>query len=93
MSNAATGASQSRRRDQSRSPVKPGRALPGQILKRQEVESLTRLSRSALYREMAEGNFPRPIRLTQRSVGWVLSEVTAWIESRERVAAQDLVET
>jgi len=38
--------------------------------------------RSTLYAKVAEGEFPTPIKLGQRSVGWSAAEVEAWIDSR-----------
>ena len=32
-------------------------------------------------------DFPKPIRLGKRAVGWRESEVIAWLESRERTTA------
>ncbi|MCE8050270.1 AlpA family transcriptional regulator [Halomonas daqingensis] len=54
------------------------------LLKRPEVREKTSLSDSELYRQIAVGSFPRPIRLTPngRAVAWLESEVDAWIESR-----------
>lgn len=37
---------------------------------------------STLYDLMATGHFPRPINLGARAVGWIESEVDAWIETR-----------
>lgn len=37
---------------------------------------------STLYDLMAAGQFPRPINLGARAVGWIESEVDAWIETR-----------
>jgi prophage regulatory protein len=31
---------------------------------------------------MAQGSFPRPVRIGKRAVGWVESEVDGWIEAR-----------
>ena len=45
------------------------------ILKRSTVESVTGMSRSTIYAKIAEGTFPKPIRLTARSVGWIEQEV------------------
>ena len=53
-----------------------------QIVKRPEVEAATGLSRSSLYRLAAAGQFPRPIRLGPRAVGWRADEIAAWIEAR-----------
>lgn len=44
------------------------------------------ISRSTLWRwEKNQSDFPKRIRMGQRSVGWILAEVEAWIASRERV--------
>lgn len=52
------------------------------ILRRKQVEARTGLSCATLYRRMAIGEFPLPVSLGGNSVGWVESEVTAWIEER-----------
>ena len=52
------------------------------ILKRPQVEDMTGLSRSGLYAKMAAGSFPSAIKLGQRSVGWLSSDVQQWIEGR-----------
>jgi len=52
------------------------------ILKRPAVEAITGLSRSSLYAKMQNGSFPTAIRLSERSVGWLYHEITAWLESR-----------
>lgn len=52
------------------------------ILRRRQVQARTGLSHSSLYEAMAEGRFPRQIPLGPRSVGWVESEVTDWINAR-----------
>lgn len=54
------------------------------IVKRHEVTSISGLKRSTIYKGMAEGTFPKQIKLTPsgRAVGWRLSEINAWLESR-----------
>nr|WP_242511984.1 AlpA family phage regulatory protein [Rhodobaculum claviforme] len=52
-------------------------------MRRPAVEAATGLSRSTIYSLMAAGNFPVPIRLGVRAVGWRRSDVTAWIDSRQ----------
>ncbi|BBP01463.1 helix-turn-helix transcriptional regulator [Sulfuriferula nivalis] len=54
---------------------------PKQLIKRKKVESLTSLSRSSIYRLMAEDSFPRPVRLGSKSVSWVLADVEEWINT------------
>jgi len=52
------------------------------ILKRKRVEERTGLPRSSIYAAMAASTFPTQIKLTEKSVGWLESEVNAWIEGR-----------
>lgn len=52
-------------------------------LRRPEVEALTGLSRSTIYSMMAKGEFPRPVRLAARAIGWPESKITQWLESRD----------
>ena len=53
------------------------------LLKCKEVQWLTRLSRSAIYRKGADGTFPRPIKLGESSSAWRWSDIEAWLDSRE----------
>lgn len=52
------------------------------IIRLNEVVSKTGLSRSTIYKYIAEGVFPRSVSLGYRSVGWVESEVVDWILAR-----------
>jgi len=52
------------------------------LLRLPEVLRLTGLSRSTLYRKIKAGEFPRPVKLGKRAVGWRESEVIAWINGR-----------
>ena len=54
------------------------------ILRRRQVEARTGLSRSTIYAGVAAGTFPKPVQLGAQSVGWLASEVDAWL--RQRVA-------
>jgi prophage regulatory protein len=58
-------------------------AMSERILRRREVEARTGLSRSTLYAQMAEGAFPKPVRLGKRAVGWTESAIAEWFASRE----------
>ncbi|WP_082545175.1 helix-turn-helix transcriptional regulator [Sphingopyxis sp. Root1497] len=44
------------------------------------VISRTGLSRSTIYEKIAEGTFPKQIRLSKSSVGWRESQLDEWIE-------------
>ena len=56
------------------------------LLRRPDVERLTGLSRSAIYAAMSRGEFPRPVRIGRRAVGWPQSFVDAWIAARKAEA-------
>ena len=52
------------------------------FLRRREVERLTRLSRTSIYRKMRSGTFPLPVKLGERAVAWRADEIHDWIASR-----------
>jgi len=52
------------------------------FIKRPQVESITCLSRASLYAKMANGTFPKPIKISERSVAWLEHEVQEWLSSR-----------
>lgn len=58
------------------------------IFRLKQVIELTGLSRSTIYDLLNpkstrhDSTFPKSIKLTECSVGWVSSEIFAWIESR-----------
>ena len=49
------------------------------ILRLPAVQCRTGLCRSTIYLRVHQGTFPGPVRLGGRSVGWLSSEVDAWI--------------
>ena len=53
-----------------------------QIRKLLEVKNTTGLSGSTIYRMASAGTFPRPIKLGERSSGWIGSEVDQWLDDR-----------
>ena len=62
--------------------VEPGRDARARILRFQQVQARTGLSRSTIYRRLAERAFPNPVQLGARAVGWIESEVDEWIRQR-----------
>ncbi len=52
------------------------------ILRRKQVEARTGLSRSTIYDRIKAGTFPAPISLGAKAVGWVESEISAWLNAR-----------
>ena len=53
-----------------------------------EVQRITGLSRSTIYRQIKRGDFPRPRVLSQRKVAFLKAELESWIQERE--PAEDL---
>lgn len=54
-----------------------------EILRRHDVEAMVGLRRSAIYAAMASGQFPKPVKLSRRAVGWKKSDVQQWLSTRE----------
>jgi prophage regulatory protein len=57
-------------------------ASPPRILRCPEVQLATGLGRTTIYEHMAAGKFPKPIQLTEKSVGWLEPEIIAWQQAR-----------
>lgn len=52
------------------------------FIKRQEVESITGLSCTEIYRRIAADNFPKQVTLGPKCVVWIEAEVLAWCDAR-----------
>ena len=59
----------------------------GRFLRIHDVIATTGLSRTTIYRLIAQREFPDPKRLTARCVGWWEADVVGWIEDRPAAAA------
>ena len=59
---------------------------PKRLIRLPEVIKTTGLKRSTIYKKMADGDFPRPVKLGQRSVGWADTAIDQWIENARRGA-------
>lgn len=57
------------------------------ILRRPDVEARTGLSRSTIYLMMSRGEFPKPVRLGQRAVGWPEVIISEWLNSRTQAGS------
>ena len=51
-----------------------------------EVKARTGLGSSEIYRRIAAGRFPAPVKLGERASAWSAAEIDAWIA--ERIAAK-----
>ncbi|TNF67269.1 MAG: AlpA family transcriptional regulator [Gammaproteobacteria bacterium] len=63
------------------------------ILRLPQVISVTNLSRATIYRLINQGEFPRQIKLGERSSGWVQDEINQWLESRIHARDEQLKKT
>ena len=54
------------------------------ILRIRDVTISTGLSRTTLWRLERRGDFPRHVRLSPNTTGWIESEVEKWISTRPR---------
>ena len=52
------------------------------VLRLPQVKLRVGLSRSSIYAAIASGAFPAPISLGTRAVGWLESDISAWLDKR-----------
>lgn len=48
------------------------------------VKEFSGLQRSTIYERVKKGDFPPPIKLSQRAVGWRLDDLERWLADRPR---------
>ena len=67
-------------------PTRTGDVNPT-IVRVPQVMAMTSLSRTTIWRMVndPDSDFPSPIRLTGKTIGFFLAEIEAWITSRPRV--------
>ena len=56
--------------------------MQDRLLRRRQVEEITGMSRSTIYKMMQNGDFPRPVKIGPAAVRWRSSDIRAWVESR-----------
>lgn len=61
------------------------------ILRLPEVKARTGLSRSSIYLRMTNHEFPRPVSLGGRAVGWVEADIENWLA--EKIESSRMVGT
>jgi prophage regulatory protein len=52
----------------------------GVLLRASDVRRIAGIAHSTLYRWVADGRFPRPVRVSERAVRWRSEDVVAWRE-------------
>ena len=53
------------------------------LIKLPKVKELTTFSSATIYRLISEGEFPKQIKLAERSSAWSLEEVYNWIDQKK----------
>ena len=59
------------------------------ILRLPAVKARTGLSRSTIYARISNGDFPTPVSLGVRAVGWVEAEINSWLEQQIDATRRD----
>lgn len=62
----------------------PEKSQPNRLLRLKDVMSLVSLSKSTIYVAMKSQNFPIPVKLSSRAIGFHSSEIRNWMEQRKR---------
>jgi prophage regulatory protein len=57
------------------------------ILRRGDLKPATGLSPSTIYKMIASGEFPPPVKLGLKAVGWLKSDVDAWLAGRRALSS------
>ena len=53
------------------------------LVKLSDVREITTFSSATIYRLISKGEFPKQIKLSERSSGWLLEEIYSWLEQRK----------
>lgn len=51
-----------------------------QFMRRTEIEQVLRIGRSTIYGLMSQGKFPKPVRISPRSVAWRVSDIEDYLK-------------
>ena len=63
------------------------------ILRLPEVLAITGLSRSTIYRLLGSNSFPKPVKLSERTIGWFENDIELWIQSLLDQSKSDITNT
>ena len=55
------------------------------LLSLKDVQALVNLQKTAIYKRMGSGLFPRPVKLSERCVRWRTEEIEAWVANPTRL--------
>ena len=57
--------------------------MTNEILRKPRVLALIGIGNTSLYEAIKRGDFPAPVKLGVRAVGWRRSDIESWLDSRE----------
>lgn len=60
-----------------------------EVIKLPEVLEIVKCSKAKVYSEMKKGTFPKPIKLGDRAVAWVVADVREWLGNRIKQSKQE----
>jgi prophage regulatory protein len=58
---------------------------PDRIVREADRRYITSISRTQAWKLEKEGKFPKRVRLSNRSIGWKLSELLEWVNNQPQV--------
>ena len=56
--------------------------MTNKVLRLPQVINQTGLSRSSIYLKVQKGDFPKQINISERSVGWLQSDIDTWLNKQ-----------
>ncbi len=56
--------------------------MPDNLLIMQQLTKRTSLSRRTIYRHIADGLFPKPLRIGPKRVAWAESDIDQWQQTK-----------
>lgn len=62
--------------------MSPPRSNPLRLIRLSEVMRQTGLRKTTIYQLQSGGEFPQRVQITVNCVGWIESEIQAWLEAR-----------
>lgn len=57
-------------------------SIPNKLIRFSEAQHRTGYGKSWIYKLIAQGRFPKPVKIGSRSIAFVESEVDEWINQR-----------
>lgn len=66
---------------------RPVQSMPRRILRLPAVLEFSGLSETQIDEQVSRGDFPRPLKIGLRTVGWLESELEEWLN--KKIAARD----